>query len=194
MTSRLDDLDWPLRTARLSIRRATDADLEPTWEFRRLDGVSEWMTGGPKTLEDYRQRFETPDRLVKTLVFELGGVVVGDLMLNVGDAWGQAEVAEQAAGVQAELGWCLDPRHGGHGLATEAVEALIRLCFADLGLRRVTAACFADNEASWRLMERVGMRREVHTVRESLHRSRGWLDGMAYGMLADEWRARRSAG
>ncbi|HEX8767440.1 MAG TPA: GNAT family protein, partial [Jatrophihabitans sp.] len=60
--------------------------------------------------------------------------------------------------------------------------------FTDLGLRRVTANCFADNEASWRLMERVGMRRELYTVRESLHRSGEWLDGIGYALLADEWR------
>ncbi len=61
----------------------------------------------------------------------------------------------------------------------------------ELGLRRVTAGCFAANEASWRLMERVGMRREIHTVRESLHRSGEWLDGMGYALLADEWRELR---
>ena len=58
-----------------------------------------------------------------------------------------------------------------------------------LGLRRVIALCFADNEPSWRLMEKVRMRREAHTVQESLHRERGWLDGYAYGLLADEWRS-----
>ncbi len=90
--------------------------------------------------------------------------------------------------MQAELGWVLDPEHTGHGYATEAVRGLLRLCFDDLGLRRVTAVCFADNEASWRLMERVGMRRELHTVRDSLHRSGEWLDGLGYALLADEWR------
>ncbi len=68
------------------------------------------------------------------------------------------------------------------------MRRLIRLCFEDLALRRVTANCFADNVASWRLMERVGMRREVHTVRDSLHRSGQWLDGLGYALLADEWR------
>ena len=65
---------------------------------------------------------------------------------------------------------------------------LVRLCFEGLGLRRVTANCFADHEASWRLMERVGMRRELHTVQDSLHRSGEWLDGMGYALLAEEWR------
>ena len=109
-------------------------------------------------------------------------------MLQIADGWAQAEVAEQARGVQAELGWVFHPDHTRRGYATEAVRALIRLCFDDLGLRRVTAGCFAANESSWRLMERVGMRRESYSVRESLHRSGEWLDGMEYALLADEWR------
>ena len=86
-------------------------------------------------------------------------------MLQIEDAWAQAEVADQAHGVHADLGWVLHPDHAGHGYATEAVRELLRLCFEELGLRRVTANCFADNTASWRLMERVGMRRETYAVR-----------------------------
>ena len=103
------------------------------------------------------------------------------------DGWAQVEVAEAARGAQAELGWVLHPHHAGRGYGAEAVRELIRICFEELDLRRVTAHCFADNKQSWRLMERVGMRREVYTVRESLHRSGEWLDGMGYAMLRDEW-------
>jgi RimJ/RimL family protein N-acetyltransferase len=35
------------------------------------------------------------------------------------------------------------------------------------------------------------MRREEYAVQDSLHRTKGWLDGMTYAVLADEWRARR---
>ena len=72
-------------------------------------------------------------------------------------------------------------------VATEAVRELLRHCFQDLGVRRVTANCFLDNDSSWRLMERVGMRREQHAVRESLHRSGRWLDTVAYALLHEEW-------
>jgi RimJ/RimL family protein N-acetyltransferase len=34
------------------------------------------------------------------------------------------------------------------------------------------------------------MRRESHSVRESLHRRGEWLDGFAYAILAEEWRER----
>lgn len=194
MTDPLDEVAWPVRTARLSVRRATAADVEATWRYRRLEAVVRWMTSAAASLAEYAQKHNDPDRLAKMLVVELDGTVIGDLMLAVEDAWSQAEVAEQARGVQAELGWCLDPSYAGRGLATEAVEELLRICFEDLRLRRVTANCFADNERSWRLMERIGMRREVCTVRESLHRSGEWLDGLGYALLADEWLARRSGG
>ena len=81
----------------------------------------------------------------------------------------------------------LAPEHHGQGYGTEAVSALLEICFGQLGLRRVIAGCFTDNEPSWRLMERLGMRRESHTVRDGLHRTRGWLDGFQYGLLAEEW-------
>ena len=64
----------------------------------------------------------------------------------------------------------------------------MQICFDDLELRRVTAMGFADNEASWRLMERVGMRRELHAVADALHRSGKWLDSFGYALLAEEWR------
>jgi RimJ/RimL family protein N-acetyltransferase len=185
----LSAVDWPVRTQRLTIRPATPDDVDATWAYQRLPEVSEWLTRSSEDHDAYVEMFTKPDRLSKTLVVDLDGTLIGDLMLAIEDAWAQAEIADQARGVQAELGWTFSPSYAGQGYATEAVAGLIRICFEDLGLRRVYGQCFADNLASRRLMERVGMRRELHTVRESLHRSGHWLDGMAYALLADEWRA-----
>ena len=193
MPQDLSGVDWPVRTARLSIRPAAPDDVDATWAFRQLSEVSEWVTHAFADRAAYAEMFLAPERLASTLVIELAGEVIGDLMLRIEDAWAQHEVADEGRGVQAELGWVLAPEHAGHGYATEAVRELLRICFEDLGLRRVTALCFADNEPSWRLMERVGMRREEHNVRDSRHRTRGWLDGYGYALLADEWRAARDA-
>jgi RimJ/RimL family protein N-acetyltransferase len=192
--SPLDAIAWPVVTRRLSLRPATPADSEPTWRYRQLEPVSRWLTRAPRTLADYRAHFDSAEALAKTVVIERDGAIVGDLMIAVEDGWAQVEVTERARGVQAELGWVLDPAHSGQGYASEAVRELFRLCFDELGLRRVVAGCFADNEPSWRLMERVGMRRECVTRRDALHRSGEWLDGMAYGLLAEEWRAQRPVG
>ena len=123
-------------------------------------------------------------------MIERAGAIIGDLMVKFEDAWAPPNMASQARGVQAELGWSLRPEEAGKGYATEAVEAALRICFQDLGLRRVTASCFAANTASYRLMERVGMRREARTVKDALHPSGEWMDGYSYALLADEWRRR----
>ena len=149
-----------------------------------------WLGWHPVDRADWDETY--PSKYLDYLVVELNGEIIGDLMLRMGDGWGQREVAEQAKGVQAELGWTFTPDASGQGYASEAVDALIRLCFEQLGLRRVEAGAFADNERSWLLMERVGMRREGYSVKESLHRDLGWLDGVQYAILADEWRRRNS--
>lgn len=184
-------LERPLHTERLTLRPATVDDTDVTWKFRQLDSVNEWLTGCPTDIAGYRDLFADPKRLATTVVIQLGHrhdtEVIGDFMLRREDAWAQLEVADQARGMQAELGWVLDPAHRGHGYATEAVRELLRYSFQDLGVRRVVANCFLDNDTSWRLMERVGMRRETHSLRESLHRSGRWLDTVAYALLEDEW-------
>ncbi|TIC81297.1 GNAT family N-acetyltransferase [Nocardioides sp. GY 10113] len=188
----------PLTTERLLLRAATAGDAADTWRYRRLAEVGEWITAHPDDPDEYGAHFADPDRLAVTVVAELrdpdpdlAGRVVGDFLLRPEDAWAQAEVVDRARGTQAELGWVLDPSHAGRGYATEAVRELLRYCFEELGVRRVVAQCFLDNEPSWRLMERVGMRREAHTVRADLHRSGRWLDSLSYAVLADEWAAAR---
>lgn len=180
---------WPVRTPRLTIRPATAADWDATWRFRRLPAVARWLTAAPTDAHAYRRAFEDPVSLAKTLVVLSGPTVVGDLMVQVQDAWTQAEVAVHGRRAEAELGWAFHPDHHGQGLATEAVAAVVRTCFEDLGVRRIVATCFAANQASWRLMERLHMRREGHEVGVGLHRTEGWLDAYTYALLADEWRA-----
>jgi RimJ/RimL family protein N-acetyltransferase len=176
-----------MHTERLTLRPATPADADATWAYRRLDTVGEWLTEVPCDLESYRTTFADPCRLAVTVIIELGGAVIGDFMLRVEDAWAQAEVADRAHRLQAELGWVLDPAHTRQGYATEAIRGLLAYCFTELGVRRVVANCFLANDTSWRLMERVGMRREGHAVAESLHRSGRWLDTVTYALLAEEW-------
>jgi RimJ/RimL family protein N-acetyltransferase len=182
----VDHLRRPVRTRRLTLRAASPEDADVTWRYRSLPSVGEWLTELPTDIDAYRVRFTDPARLATTVILEHDGTLIGDFMLRVEDAWAQAEVADRARNGQAELGWVLDPAFTGRGYATEAVRELLRLCFEAFGVRRVVANCFLDNVASWRLMERVGMRRELHAVAESLHRDGRWLDTVGYAILADE--------
>jgi RimJ/RimL family protein N-acetyltransferase len=191
MPQDLSAVHWPVQTERLTIRPSVVEDADAMFDIRSRPEVADWLPVLPTDRAAWAERFAEPDRLAVTLALELEGEVIGDLYLNVKDAWAQTEVEDRAKGVQAEIGWVVAPEHAGHGYATEAAAALLRICFTGLGLRRVVALCFADNVASWRIMEKLGMRREEYAVRDSLHRSKGWLDGMTYAILADEWRAGR---
>ncbi|MCH1866669.1 GNAT family N-acetyltransferase [Nocardioides sp. CFH 31398] len=191
----LSGLPWPRRTDRCVVRPVRDdADVDAMWAYWGRPEVVHWTGGGDEDLDAHRERLSDPEKRARRLVVEHGGAVVGDLVLFPRDGWGQRPVREQAAGTEAEIGWAFDPAYAGRGLATETVPVLIDACLSPapdgLGLRRVIASCFADNVPSYRLMERVGMRREAHHRRDSLHAELGWLDGLVYAVLADEWRRR----
>lgn len=181
-------LTWPRSTERLTLRPATAEDADAMFGYRSLEPVARWMTMLPTDLDAWRADFDK--RHPHALMVVLDGEVIGDLFLKTEDAWAQAEVRDRARDVMAEIGWCLAPAHEGHGYATEAVRELLAIAFDGLGLRRVVANSFEANEPSWRLMGRVGMRREALTLGESLHRDGEWLDSVAYGLLAEEWRNR----
>jgi RimJ/RimL family protein N-acetyltransferase len=190
VSASLEDVDWPVRTNRLALRPAVNDDEEAIWAYRQLEATSTWLNTLHRDRASFQAWFHDPAERANTLVIELDGTVIGNLLVRIEDAWSQIEVREQAAGTQAEIGWVLHPDHVGHGYATEAVGAVFRVCFEQLALRRVVAGCFAANVTSWRLMDGVGMRREQHTVRDTLHRSGEWMDGYGYALSGDEWRAR----
>jgi RimJ/RimL family protein N-acetyltransferase len=183
----LDDVSWPVHTDRLTLRRSTLADVDATWRYRSDPEVADWLTRLPTSREAYDEWYASSETLDTRVIVERNGELIGELHLEVKDGWAQAEVTDRAAGAEADIGWALAPQHHGQGFGTEAVSALLEICFDQLGVRRVTAGCFTANEPSWRLMERVGMRRECHTLRDGLHRTRGWLDGFQYALLAEEW-------
>jgi len=192
MSDALNKIAWPVHTQRLRLRRLEAEDLLATWRYRQLPEVYEWITSGPTELADYKRLYFEEGRMERDVAVELvdeqgTATLIGTVMVKVHDGWGQSEVVEQTIGTEAELWWSFDPACSGLGYATEAVQAVIELCFGAMGLRRLTAECFAANEPSYKLMERVGMRRESYSRASGLHRNGQWMDGMVYALLADEW-------
>jgi len=94
-----------------------------------------------------------------------------------------------ATDLEADIGYELDPRYWGLGLATEAMRALVAHGFETMALHRVWAFCLAANEPSWRLMERLGMRREG-VLKQNVRLRGHWVDTYVYAVLEDEWKSR----
>jgi [ribosomal protein S5]-alanine N-acetyltransferase len=70
-----------------------------------------------------------------------------------------ANVRRRAA-MSATLGYWMGAPYAGKGLMSHAVPALCRHGFSLLGLQRIEAACLPENEASIRVLEKAGFRRE----------------------------------
>ena len=93
---------------------------------------------------------------------------------------------------RAELGYILEREHWGRGTMREALGAILDWAFGPFGLHRVEADTDPRNEASVRLLERLGF------VREGMLRER-WIvggevcDSLMLGLLARDWRAEPGA-
>jgi RimJ/RimL family protein N-acetyltransferase len=174
-----------LRTERLLLRPVTDDDVDRMLEYRNLPEVTRWLLRTVVEPDDFRRawREAASDPDDHSLAVLLDGVVIGTVSLDLSDGMTQPGGPKRTEG---QIGYTFDPAHAGHGYATEAVAAVVALAFGELGVRRLTAGCFADNIASVRVLEKIGMRREQYGVRDSWHAELGWVDGATYALLADE--------
>ena len=174
-----------IRTERLVLRPLEEVDADRLLEFWNLPEVTRWVLRPTRTSEELgeslRQAARNPDD--HSLAILLDGVVIGSVSLELTDGYVQPGGPARTV---ADLGYTLDPAYAGRGYATEAARAAVDHALGQLGVRRVTAGAFVDNVASVRVLEKLGMRREEHAVRDSWHAERGWIDGCTYALLADE--------
>ncbi len=89
-----------------------------------------------------------------------------------------------------EIGWTVDPRLWGRGFATEAATAMLGFAFGELSAHRVVAFCTANNQASARVMEKLGMKRDG-LLRQTRWWNGAWADEFVYSILEHEWQARQ---
>ena len=142
-----------LRTARLLLREWRAADLEP-WAALCADPVV--MAHLPSVLT--RSQADASVARVQAHFAEHGyGLwaveVDGELAGWTGLAW-----TDVTGAWELEVGWRYAQRFWGRGLATEAATAA--LAYGLTVAPRVVSFTAVTNERSWRLMERLGMRRE----------------------------------
>ncbi|MEU8232990.1 GNAT family N-acetyltransferase [Actinoplanes sp. NPDC048967] len=177
---------YPMRTPRLALRPITMGDLDDVHAWQSRPDVVRWMAGAePRTREQSRASvlaMASEDALraegdCLTLAATTEAGVVGTVEL----VWRSEQDRT------AELGYVFHPDHGGRGLATEAAAVLLDWGFGQVGLHRVYARCHSRNEASARLMTRLGMRQEAHHVESYLFRGT-WAGQLVFAVLAREWR------
>ncbi|MEH1812879.1 MAG: GNAT family N-acetyltransferase [Nostoc sp.] len=89
---------------------------------------------------------------------------------------------------EANIGYELNTQYWGQGYATEAAEAILKFGFEELGMHRIWSWCVAENLASIRVLEKIGMRREGHLREKELIKGK-WYDKFLYAILEHESKA-----
>ena len=171
-----------METKRLIIRPFAKEDADDLYAYLSREEVVRYEPYPPfnreQAAEEAARRAGDPNFLAVALKEE--GCVIGNLYFAPGDfdTW--------------ELGYVFHDAYWGQGYAAEACRALLAEAFAKGNVRRVIAMCNPENAASWRLLERLGMRREGH-LRKNIWFFQDendqpiWQDTYAYAMLREEW-------
>ncbi|MEJ2598649.1 MAG: GNAT family N-acetyltransferase [Anaerolineales bacterium] len=92
---------------------------------------------------------------------------------------------ESVADHKAEVGYEINPQFWGMGYASEAARAVRDFGFQELGLRRIWANCLAENLASRRVLEKIGMQLEG-TLRDNEYFKERYWDTCIYAILVNE--------
>ncbi|TLS38197.1 GNAT family N-acetyltransferase [Pseudalkalibacillus caeni] len=85
-----------------------------------------------------------------------------------------------------EIGYVLSKVYWGEGYAPEAVEAMIKYGFEEMGLNRIQARCSKTNPSSERVMQKVGMEYEG-TLRQNKYVNGQYIDKKMYSILREDW-------
>ncbi|MCI4366126.1 MAG: GNAT family N-acetyltransferase [Thermoplasmata archaeon] len=81
------------------------------------------------------------------------------------------------------------PSARGAGFGSDAVATLVGHLFATTATERISASSDVENAGSYKLLERIGFRREG-TFRSALYHHARWHDVAIYGVTRSEWATR----
>jgi [ribosomal protein S5]-alanine N-acetyltransferase len=171
----------PLRTARLVLREFTSADWRAVLAYQNDPEYLTyypWETRTEPEVRAFVDRFVAWRSEVPRAKWQLAITLSGfdDPIGSVG-----LRLSEPGARV-ADMGFDLAGSHWGLGYASEAAAAIRDFGFGALGLHRIAAHCIAENVASARVLEKIGLRPEGR-LREVEYFNGRWWDTLLFGML-----------
>jgi [ribosomal protein S5]-alanine N-acetyltransferase len=173
-----------IHTSRLLIRRFQAQDDISLFEYLSNPRVYRFEPGDPISLEEAKEI--AWERAHGT---EFWAVILKSNQKLVGHLY--FEHIDPKAFLTWELGYIVNPAFHNQGYATEAADGLVRYGFQHFGIHRVIAHCNPENVASWRVMEKIGMRREGTFRKNVFFRTAPdgsplWLDTFEYAILRED--------
>jgi RimJ/RimL family protein N-acetyltransferase len=147
----------PIETERLVLRRFQPRDADAFAAYRRLPEIARFQSWEGFTRED-------AERFIAEMEASDPGIPGSWFQFAIADPASDALMGDCALALDAgdppsaEIGYTLDPRFQGHGLATEAVGAMLRYAYTRLDVATVRAVTDVRNVSSISVAQRLGMR------------------------------------
>ncbi len=177
-----------LRTDRLTLRRMSVRDADDMFEYACRQEVTEYLLWYPhqskKYTSDYLRyigaRYNLGEFYDWAVVENESGKMIGTCGFTRFDLPHNS----------AEIGYVLNPDFHGKGYATEAAERVVEFGFSSLPLHRIEAKFMRGNDASLRVMEKLGMTFEGYRRDGMLVKQEYKTIGVC-SILAREWAERK---
>lgn len=174
MNHPIDISQVTLRTDRLLLRPWTPDDLQDFYEYASVDGVGQMAGWLPhQSIEESRAILNMFIAEKKTFAIEYQDKVIGSLGIETYD---EEQFPEFRSRNGRELGYVLSRDYWGLGLMPEAVRAVIRWLFDEVGLDFLLCCHFTDNDQSRRVQEKCGFT-HYRLIRSETR----------YGIIKDAW-------
>ncbi|SHJ96125.1 Protein N-acetyltransferase, RimJ/RimL family [Clostridium cavendishii DSM 21758] len=174
-----------LETDRLVLRRFSPDDWKDLHEYLSNELVVKYEPYGIYDEESSKKEalYRSKEECFFAVCLKENDKLIGNVYFNIKDpkeflTW--------------EIGYVFNPKYSKRGYATEACKRILDYGFEELNACRIVAMCNPKNINSWRVLERLKMRREGHLVKNIFFKydEKGkpiWHDTYEYAILKNEW-------
>ncbi|WP_203363691.1 GNAT family protein [Bacillus sp. REN10] len=167
-----------IRTNRLLIREFQVDDWEAVYEYTSKRDVMKYIPDGVHTRERAKEFID------KNIGAHAEHFPVVEIEKNT--LIGHIAFHKYFGNHTYEIGWVFNPSFQRRGYATEAAKGVLEYGFNKLNLHRIIATCQPENTPSYRVMEKMGMRREGF-FKKCIPNGNDWWDEYYYAILKEEW-------
>ena len=167
-----------IESERLVIRKFEENDWQAVHRYTSDSKVMKYIPEGVFSEEDTKEfiNINSGDNAEKfPVVLKEEAVVIGHIAFHkyFGDH-------------TYEIGWVFNSKYYNRGFGSEAAYAILKFGFEQMNLHRIIATCQPENTPSYRVMEKIGMRREGE-FKKCIPIGNEWWDEYYYAILKEEW-------
>jgi [ribosomal protein S5]-alanine N-acetyltransferase len=181
--------DWRvfprLETERLVLREIVPADAEDLFRIFSDEETMRYWSCRPYTSVDQARRLiaSLAEAAITGAGIHWAITLRGDERLVGKCGYNEWRKAHR----RGDISYIVAREQQGKGIVGEALGAMLDYGFDHMNLHSVEAGVTPGNDASARLLQRLGFRLEGH-LRESFLTDRGFVDSLIYSLLRMDWR------